>query len=164
MNLFTEGVGAFVVYISTDYVFDGSSPPYQVTDEPNPLNKYGRSKLDGEIAALAVDSGMILLVYCLCSKTGLQGQSRDTATRGHPAFMGHFLRMLSYLPHVKELGMKGHLSSKDIYSQILRCPLNTGFTVGFSWYRYANTTGLGSFIQASGIKVFCIFTFLKYWL
>ncbi|KAJ1958672.1 hypothetical protein EC988_000173 [Linderina pennispora] len=42
--------GAFFVYISTDYVFDGTSPPYQVDDKPNPLNFYGRTKLAGEWA------------------------------------------------------------------------------------------------------------------
>ena len=40
----------FMLYISTDYVFDGRSPPYQPSDEPNPLNKYGKSKLAGEKA------------------------------------------------------------------------------------------------------------------
>lgn len=40
----------FMLYISTDYVFDGKSPPYQPSDEPNPLNKYGKSKLAGEKA------------------------------------------------------------------------------------------------------------------
>ena len=38
----------FMLYISTDYVFDGSSPPYKPLDEANPLNKYGKSKLAGE--------------------------------------------------------------------------------------------------------------------
>ncbi|XP_002741389.1 methionine adenosyltransferase 2 subunit beta-like [Saccoglossus kowalevskii] len=42
--------GAFMLYISTDYVFDGKNAPYQVDAQPNPLNKYGRSKLDGEKA------------------------------------------------------------------------------------------------------------------
>ena len=50
-------------------------------------------------------------------------------TRGHPAMRGHFLRTVSNLPHVKEPVMKGHLSCRDTFSRILRCPLKTGFTV-----------------------------------
>ncbi|MFH1507988.1 MAG: dTDP-4-dehydrorhamnose reductase [Candidatus Omnitrophota bacterium] len=42
-------VGATLFYISTDYVFDGKkSIPYTESDTPNPLNIYGKSKLEGE--------------------------------------------------------------------------------------------------------------------
>lgn len=38
-----------LVYISTDYVFDGATDrDYDEVDSPNPLNQYGRSKLAGE--------------------------------------------------------------------------------------------------------------------
>ncbi|XP_022100350.1 methionine adenosyltransferase 2 subunit beta-like [Acanthaster planci] len=46
-------IGAYMIYLSTDYIFDGKDPPYKVQDKPNPLNKYGQSKLDGEIAVQA---------------------------------------------------------------------------------------------------------------
>jgi len=41
-------VGAKLVYFSSDYVFDGKSGPYREEDPPNPLNEYGRQKLDVE--------------------------------------------------------------------------------------------------------------------
>jgi len=46
--------GSRLIYLSTDYVFDGKKrTPYGETDEPNPLNAYGQSKLEGEQRALA---------------------------------------------------------------------------------------------------------------
>ncbi len=44
--------GASLVYVSTNEVFDGTKgEPYTETDSPNPINAYGRSKLEGEILA-----------------------------------------------------------------------------------------------------------------
>jgi dTDP-4-dehydrorhamnose reductase len=46
-----------LIFVSTNYVFDGTSPPYRPEDNTNPLNAYGRSKLAGENAVLASSSG-----------------------------------------------------------------------------------------------------------
>ncbi|MBU2995983.1 dTDP-4-dehydrorhamnose reductase [Cellulophaga baltica] len=38
-----------LIHISTDYVFDGEKlEPYTINDIPNPINEYGKSKLEGE--------------------------------------------------------------------------------------------------------------------
>lgn len=44
-------IGATLVYISTDYVFNGEGKkPYLPTDKPEPLNVYGLTKYEGEEA------------------------------------------------------------------------------------------------------------------
>ena len=43
-------INAKLVYISTDYVFDGEGDkPFDVTDKPNPINYYGQTKYEGEL-------------------------------------------------------------------------------------------------------------------
>jgi dTDP-4-dehydrorhamnose reductase len=55
-------LGAALIHYSTDYVFDGAKPaPYVETDEPNPINVYGRSKLRGERAILATGCRHLIL-------------------------------------------------------------------------------------------------------
>ncbi|WVO12809.1 dTDP-4-dehydrorhamnose reductase [Cryptococcus depauperatus] len=68
-----------LIYISTDYVFDGKNPPYEVDDIPNPLQMYGRQKLAGEKAILAErEQGApvtILRVPILYGKTEYNAES-----------------------------------------------------------------------------------------
>jgi len=40
--------GAKIIHLSTDYVFDGKSGPYNELDRPNPISYYGRTKLASE--------------------------------------------------------------------------------------------------------------------
>jgi len=49
-----RALGARLVHVSTDYVFDGAKPtPYTEEDSPSPIQVYGASKRDGEIAILS---------------------------------------------------------------------------------------------------------------
>src|SRR5688572_6162993 len=50
-------VGAKLVLLSSDYIFDGDHGPYDVDDLPNPLNVYGYHKLVTEqhVATVAED-------------------------------------------------------------------------------------------------------------
>ena len=62
----SKEVGAWMLYLSTDYVFDGTEPPYHPGDKPNPLNNYGQSKFDGEqVMREIVEDGAILRVPIL---------------------------------------------------------------------------------------------------
>lgn len=55
-------VDAVLLHISTDYVFDGNGErPFTETDTPAPVSSYGRSKLAGEQAAMAVWHKVIVL-------------------------------------------------------------------------------------------------------
>ncbi len=91
-------VGAHVVYVSTDYVFDGTKPtPYVEWDRPNPQSVYGRTKLGGESE---IDPGWtIARTSWVCGRHGNNmvktllrlADERDTLSFvddqiGHPTF------------------------------------------------------------------------------
>lgn len=65
-------IGALIVHISTDYVFDGNSNlPYNESDKTNPQSAYGRTKLAGEDAVCQFASkGVILRTSWLFSAFG----------------------------------------------------------------------------------------------
>ena len=58
-----EEIDAKLVYISTDYVFPGKGEQfYEVDDNTGPSNVYGKSKLDGEIAAKSCKKTFIIRI------------------------------------------------------------------------------------------------------
>ena len=67
-----KSVNAKLVYFSTDYVFDGTkSRAYLETDRSNPINVYGRSKLDGESKCLSSWADTIIIrIGWIYSETG----------------------------------------------------------------------------------------------
>jgi len=55
-------VNAKLIYISTDFVFDGEKQtPYSETDIPNPLSTYGSSKLEGEKAVQSIIQNHLII-------------------------------------------------------------------------------------------------------
>eukprot|EP01006_Ploeotia_vitrea_P017538 TRINITY_DN48717_c0_g1_i1.p1 TRINITY_DN48717_c0_g1~~TRINITY_DN48717_c0_g1_i1.p1 ORF type:complete len:212 (-),score=108.89 TRINITY_DN48717_c0_g1_i1:73-708(-) len=69
-----------MIYLSTDYVFDGTQPPYKVNAEPNPLNTYGKTKRAGEKVVLEVCPlrAIVLRVPILYGQVESLGESAVT--------------------------------------------------------------------------------------
>ena len=69
-----EKIGARLIQVSTDYIFDGKKTaptPYYEYDTPNPLSQYGKSKLAGEDAVAQYCSNHVILrTAWLYSATG----------------------------------------------------------------------------------------------
>jgi dTDP-4-dehydrorhamnose reductase len=77
-------LGASVVYVSTDYVFDGAKgAPYVESDQPAPLSAYGRTKLAGEEVTAAANKR-----HFIVRSAGLFGI-------GGPNFVETMLRLAS---------------------------------------------------------------------
>ncbi len=101
--------GSHVVYVSTDYVFDGTKEsPYVEWDPPSPQSVYGRTKLGGE---LEIDPGWsIARTSWVCGYHGnnmvktllrLAGERDEVAfvddQIGHPTFAADLAQMVAKL-------------------------------------------------------------------
>lgn len=57
-----QSIGARVIHVSTDYVFDGTkAAPYVEADAVNPQSVYGKSKLAGELAITGAGAHYVIL-------------------------------------------------------------------------------------------------------
>jgi dTDP-4-dehydrorhamnose reductase len=96
------GLDALCVYISTDYVFDGTKGvPYTETDAPHPINVYGVSKLAGEYLVQATcPRWLIVRTASLFGKAGSSGKGGNfvetilaKAKAGEPLRLVNDIRM-----------------------------------------------------------------------
>ena len=107
------GLGAPVVYFSTDYVFDGEKrTPYVESDEPHPLSSYGYSKRAGE---RRIERGWIVRSSWLFAPAGrnfvrtilrLARERNEVAVvddqRGCPTYVGHLAEAVRQLVELPE--------------------------------------------------------------
>jgi dTDP-4-dehydrorhamnose reductase len=122
--------GARLVQISTDYVFDGTKVgPYVETDATNPQSVYGRSKLAGEGAALALgDRATVVRTSWVCGEHGanmVKTILRLAATQpeltfvadqvGHPTFAADLASLLRHIA-VAELSGIVHATNQGAVS------------------------------------------------
>ena len=71
----SKEISAASVFLSTDYVFDGSkNEPYTENDVPSPINTYGISKLAGELFTRLNERHYVLRVASLFGVAGASGK------------------------------------------------------------------------------------------
>jgi dTDP-4-dehydrorhamnose reductase len=117
-HLATEA--AFLVHVSSDYVFDGRADSPYLEDAPTaPLSAYGRSKLAGERAVAAADPAHAIVRSSWLFGTGGRnfvdtmlrfGAQRDELTvvddqRGCPTFTGHLAGALVAIAERRPAGV-----------------------------------------------------------
>ena len=130
-------VGAHLVALSTDYVFDGEkSAPYVEWDAPNPQSSYGRSKLGGELeighGAAIVRTSWVCGAHgsnMLKTILGLAAE-HETLTfvddqRGHPTFADDLATMLRVIVAHRMTGVyhatnQGAVSWFEFAQEVLR--------------------------------------------
>jgi dTDP-4-dehydrorhamnose reductase len=155
----SAGAGAWIVQISTDYVFDGSKrSPYVESDAPSPLSSYGSSKLAGEREVVARCPDMHTIARtswlfgpgrCFPATIMRLAAERDELTVvddqvGCPTFTGHLAGALVELidAHALPLGVvhlaaTGACSWFELAGEVLAsagvpCDLRPGDTAGLA--------------------------------
>ena len=131
-----------MVYISTDYVFDGQgTEPWQPDcKEYAPLNVYGRTKLDGELAVSRImDKYFIVRIAWVFGKNGNNfiktmlrvGKAHDRVTVvndqiGTPTYTGDLARLLADMVETEKYGYYhatnegGYISWYDFAKEIFK--------------------------------------------
>ena len=76
-----QRIGARLIYISTDHLFDGSRAMYSEDDKPAPVNVYGKMKLQAEVKTKAMHTNAVVV------RTNFYGWS----PKNHPMTFGEWV-------------------------------------------------------------------------
>ncbi|TCD61464.1 hypothetical protein EIP91_008399 [Steccherinum ochraceum] len=133
-----------LVYISTDYVFDGTSPPYTPSSPTNPVNHYGETKRDGEVALMEVganrnivlrvpvlygpapkntDTAVNILIDVVSDQSGKKYNMDHYATRfpTNVEDIAKFLVQLASLPSSTSIPPILHFSAPEPFTKYEMC-------------------------------------------
>lgn len=142
-------VGAVLVHVSTDYVFDGTAGrPYRESDAPGPLSAYGRSKLAGEQAVSAAGGAHVIarsawlfgtgganFVEAVLARASAGEELRVVTDQvGSPTWTGHLAHALLRLavadaPGLHHAAAAGACSRFDLACEALRQAGSTAVVV-----------------------------------
>ncbi len=121
-----EEIGCPVIYISTDYVFDGAKKgPYDEWDTTNPVNKYGLSKLLGERFVMSLTNR-----FYIVRTSWLYGRNGKN-------FVGTILRLLS---EKEEIEVVDDQIGSPTYTYDLAVKLRELIGRGYGIYHITNTS------------------------
>lgn len=111
-----------LVFISTDYVFDGSGNPYKEEDEPSPVNHYGMMKHLGELYVKRFSHKFLILrlpllydkKYILNMAERIRGETliADRVLVKHPTWVGDVAKAIKTLIEKDACGVY-HLGNKE---------------------------------------------------
>jgi dTDP-4-dehydrorhamnose reductase len=147
----SNAVGALLVHLSSDFVFDGASrAPYEVNAATAPLSSYGRSKLLGELAATHAEKHLVVRTSWLF---GVHGPNFVEAIRNQIRKGTNPLRVVAdqrgrptYTPHLAEAIIR--LARLAVESEIARGIVHYADAEECSWFDFARAIA-----EDSGVDV-----------
>jgi len=132
-----------MIYISTDYVFDGEAGPYSEDDEPNPISHYGLTKRYGEEEILESDfpRDVILRTTLLYGGHGADFVTKilkrlhsnemfkvTGALMGSPTYVPHLAQGIKRLMQLKSPPKIVNIAGKDVISRwVFACMIAKAF-------------------------------------
>lgn len=129
-------IKADLIHFSTDYVFDGqNTKPYTEEDKTNPINTYGKSKLEGENYALSYNKSTVIRVSWLY---GINGNN----------FVKTMIKLMNSKENIKVVNDQfgSPTFTQDVSEAILNLINKSNYGLyhytnegNISWYDFANS-------------------------